>query len=306
MLNLLHAARAARTVRAADAACAAGGVFDRLDAEWAALCADVTVQAVVADWLMADQLGEDVAAVTDSWACTLGPAQLLAALTPHVAHRLDALADAVLRALLVRAAGHDGSATLAARIIVQAMVPAAVRLTRGQVRPFGGRCFETVGHTVIVALYEAARSGRIHHRASQPAANLMLDALRQVCRELDADRETSGADLALLQDWSDPGLGPAGHAHAWTVHAAATTAGLHDSTQEEASQARLELLALLLDAMETGTLTPADARSIAWHYSTRPVPDAAAAHRAGTTAAAWQRRRSRAVHALKAARASLA
>ncbi|GGY71944.1 hypothetical protein [Streptomyces xanthochromogenes] len=297
MLNLPHTAHTART---------AGGIFDRLDAEWATLCADASVQAAVADWLMADHLGDDVAAVTDSWARTLGPAQLLAALTPHPAHRSDALADAVLRALLVRAAGRDRSATLAARIIVQAMVPAAVRLTRGQVRPVGGRCFETVGHTVIVALYEAARSGRIHHRASRPAANLMLDALRQVCRELAADRETCGIDFALVEDWSDADLGTGGYAHAWTVQAAAAAVGLHGSTREqEAGQARLELLALLLDAMEAGTLTAADAQSIAWHYSTLPIPDAAAAARAGTTAWAWQRRRSRAVHTLKAAHASV-
>ncbi|MFF3159990.1 hypothetical protein [Streptomyces sp. NPDC057910] len=297
MLNLSHPAPTA------------GGIFDRLDAEWATLCADATVQGAVADWLMAGHLADAVAAVTDSWVRTLGPAQLLAVLTPRPAHHCDALADAVLRALLVRAAGHDRSATLAARIIVQAMVPAAVRMTRGQVRPFGGRSFDTVGHTVIVALYEAARSGRIHHRPSRPAANLMLDALRQVCRELDADREPAGVDLALVEDWADAELGPASHAHAWTVQAAAEAAGLDpgtDSVQEEACQARLDLFALLLDAMEAGTLTAADAQSIAWHYTALPVPDPVAARRAGTTAGAWQRRRSRAVHALKAAHACVA
>ncbi|MFE4873461.1 hypothetical protein [Streptomyces sp. NPDC056682] len=296
MLNLSHPAPTA------------GGIFDRLDAEWATLCADVTVQGAVADWLMADHLADDVAAVTDSWVRTLGPAQLLAALTPRPAHHSDALADAVLRALLIRAAGHDRSSTLAARIIVQAMVPAAVRMTRGQVRPFGGRSFDTVGHTVIVALYEAARSGRIHHRASRPAANLMLDALRQVCRELAADHEARGVDLSLVQDWADAELGPAGYAHAWTVQAAAAAAGLHpnNSNEQEVGQARLDLLALLLDAMEAGTLTAADAQSIAWHYTTLPLPDPDAARRAGTTAQAWRQRRSRAVHALRATRPSVA
>ncbi|MDH6130230.1 hypothetical protein [Kitasatospora sp. GP82] len=47
--------------------------------------------------------------------------------------------------------------------------------------------------------------------------------------------------------------------------------------------------------MEAGTLSPADGQAIAWHYTTAPVPDVQAA----TTAGAWQRRRSRAVHALK-------
>ncbi|MFE7393766.1 hypothetical protein [Streptomyces sp. NPDC057582] len=52
--------------------------------------------------------------------------------------------------------------------------------------------------------------------------------------------------------------------------------------------------------MRSGTLSPADGRAIAWHYTTDPVTDAVAATRTGTTAAAWQRRRSRAVARLTA------
>lgn len=122
---------------------------------------------------MTDHLADDVAAVTDSWVRALGPEQLLASLRPARGVLSDALTDAVLRSLLVRATGHDRSATLAARIIVQAMFPAAaVRMTRGQIRGTGGRTWDDVGHTVIAALFEVARSGRIHTR---PAANLALD-----------------------------------------------------------------------------------------------------------------------------------
>lgn len=124
MLKLSHPTRAA------------GGIFHRLDTEWASLCADANVRAAVTDWLVTDHLADDVAAVTDSWVRALGPAELLTALRPGAGHLTDALTDAVLRALLRRAAGCDRSATLAARIIVQAMIPAAVRMTRGQVRPF--------------------------------------------------------------------------------------------------------------------------------------------------------------------------
>lgn len=67
-----------------------------------------------------------------------------------------------------------------------------------------------------------------------------------------------------------------------------------------ATSARLELLELVLDAMDAGALSPADGRAIAWHY-TAAVPDSEAAARAGTTADAWQRRRSRAVARLAAA-----
>lgn len=281
----------------------ARGVFDRLDVEWNVLCADASVQAAVTDWLVTDHLADDVAAVTDSWVSGLGPAQLLAALRPPHGGVTDALTDAVLRALLRRAAGRDRSATLAARVIVQAMIPAAVRMTRGQVRPFGGRTFDDIGHMTIAALYVVARSGRIHTRPGRPAANLALDTLRHVCRELAADREEHGEDLSAAQDLADFTPGPAEIAEARSIGATAAAAGLQPTgplSEEEAGRARLELLELVLDAMGSGTLSPADARAIAWHYTTDPVTDAVAATRTGTTAAAWQRRRSRAVGRLTA------
>ncbi|MFI5635501.1 hypothetical protein ACIA8E_40455 [Streptomyces sp. NPDC051664] len=281
----------------------ASGIFERLDVEWEVLCADTSVQAAVTDWLVADRLADDVAAVTDSWVRGLGPAQLLAALQPPNGALTDALTDAVLRALLRRAAGRDRSATLAARIIVQAMIPAAVRMTRGQVRPFGGRTFDDIGHMTIAALYVVARSGRIHTRPGRPAANLALDTLRHVCRELTADREEHAEDLASAQDLADSTPGPAELAEAQSVSAAAAAAGLQPTgavSEGEAGRARLELLELVLDAMGSGTLSPADARAIAWHYTTDPLTDTVAATRTGTTATAWQRRRSRAVARLSA------
>lgn len=289
----------------------AGGIFHRLDTEWAALCADADVQAAMADWLVADRLADDVAAVTDgvtdgvtdSWVCTLGPAQLLAALRPGNGRLTDELTDAVLRALLRRAAGRDRSATLAARIVVQTMVPAAVRMTRGQVRPFGGRSFDDIASVTVAALFEVARSGRIHTRPGRPAANLALDTLRYVCRELAADREVRGEDLTAVEDLPDRAPGPGRMAEAAEVRTAATTAGLTPAgpaCEAEATSARLELLELVLDAMDAGDLTLADGRAIAWHY-TAAVSDTEAAARAGTTAGAWQRRRSRAVARLTAA-----
>ncbi|MFC9608012.1 hypothetical protein ACFTTN_31770 [Streptomyces niveus] len=290
MLKLSHPTRAA------------SGIFHRLDTEWASLCADADVRAAVTDWLVTDHLADDVAAVTDSWVRALGPDELLAALRPGAGHLTDALTDAVLRALLRRAAGRDRSATLAARIIVQAMIPAAVRMARGQVRTFGGRTFDDVAHLTVVALFEVACSGRIHNRPGRPAANVALDALRRVCRELAAEREELGEDLAAAEQLPDPAPGPAATAHARAIRAAAVGAGLTPpvgaASEEEASSARLDLLELVLDAMDSGALSPADARSIAWHFTTASVPDAEAASRVGTTAAAWQRRRSRAVHRL--------
>ncbi|MCA1219295.1 hypothetical protein [Streptomyces sp. 8L] len=283
----------------ASPAAKAGGIFLRMDADWTALCADADVRAAVTDWLVTDHLADGVAAVTDSWIDDLGPRELLAALRPPGGSMRDELTDAVLRALLKRAAGRDRSAVLAARIVVQAMIPAAVRITRSQARPFGGRALDDIGHMTLVALYEVARSGRIHGRPGRPAANLALDALGRVCRDLSAEREAQGEDLARAQDVPDPRPGPEAHAHADAVWTAAVGASLEAGAAADATTARLELLELVLEAVESGALSPADGQAIAWHYRSVPVPDRQAAQAQGSTPAAWQRRRSRAVARLK-------
>ncbi|WP_223838037.1 hypothetical protein [Streptomyces venezuelae] len=281
---------------------AGGGYFDRLDADWAALCADPALRTAVTDWVTDGHLTDELAAVTDSWAGALTPEQLLAALRPPVDGVTDALTDAVLRALLERAAGRDRSAALAGRVIVQAMLPAIVRITRGQVRATGGRTYDAVGHVTVAALYEVARAGRIHLRPGRPAANLTLDTLRQVLAELAAERTPAGEGLEAAEQIADPAPGPYEIARARTVREAAVEAGLHAGPAADASTApaRLELLELLLDAVRDGALSTVEAQVLAWRHISGGIPDAEAAARAGTTAGAWQRRRSRALVRLTA------
>ncbi|MFD9517933.1 hypothetical protein [Streptomyces sp. NPDC059979] len=283
---------------------AAGGIFDRLDADWAALCADPAVRQAVTDWLTDDHLADGIAAVTDSWTRALGPAQLLAALRPVTGTATDPLTDAILRALLRRAAGRDRSAELAARVIVQAMLPAAVRITRGQVRPTYGRTRDTVGHVTVAALYEVARSGRIHHRPGRAASNLTLDTLRLVLAELAAEQGSGAEHLSAAAPLVDTAPSPYRIARAHEVHAAAAAAGVAANGpdgEHEKYGARVEVLELLLDAMEDGALSAADAKVLARHYL-GGVPDAEAAARVGSTPGAWQRRRSRALARLRTSR----
>ncbi|MFE5614139.1 hypothetical protein [Streptomyces sp. NPDC056524] len=281
---------------------AGSGFFDRLDADWAALCADPVLQRAVTGWVADGHLTDDIAAVTDLWSDSLTPAQLLAALRPAADGMTDALTDAVLRALLQLAAGRDRSASHAARVIVQAMLPAVIRITRGQVRTTGGRTRDAVGHVTVAALYEVARAGRIHLRPGRPAANLTLDTLRQVLAELAAEQGPAGEDLAAAEYIADPGPGPYEIARARTVYAAAARAGLHAGPVDDAAStpARMEFLELLLDAERDGALSAADARALAWRHIGGGIPDGEAAARSGTTAGAWQRRRSRALARLTA------
>ncbi|MER7959173.1 hypothetical protein [Streptomyces sp. NPDC096030] len=287
---------------------AGGGYFGRLDADWAALCADPALRQAVADWATEGHLTDDIAAVTRSWPGFLTPEQLLTALRPTADGVTDALTDAVLRALLRRAAGRDRSAVLAGRVIVQAMLPAVIRMTRGQVRATGGRTRDAVGHVTVAALYEVARSGRIHLRPGRPAANLVLDTLRQALAELAAEQGPAGEELAAAEQIADRAPGPYETARARTVREAAAQAGLHAGPADDAATApaRLELLELLLGAVLDGALSTADAQALAWHHISGGIPDAEAATRAGITAGAWQRRRSRALARLAASQPSAA
>ncbi|MFD8147084.1 hypothetical protein [Streptomyces sp. NPDC059708] len=281
---------------------AAGGYFDRLDADWAALCADPALRQAVTDWVTDGHLPDEFAAVTDSWAGAWTPEQLLAALRPTDDGVTDALTDAVLRTLLRRAAGRDRSAVLAGRVVVQAMLPAVFRITRGQVRTTGGRTRDAVGHVTVTALYEVARAGRIHLRPGRPAANLTLDTLRRVLAELAAEQEPAGEDLEASEQIADRAPGPYEIARARMIRAAAAEAGLHTGPADDAATApaRLELLELLLDAVRGSALSTADAQALAWHHISDRIPDTEAAARTGTTAGAWQRRRSRALARLTA------
>ncbi|MFE6713953.1 hypothetical protein [Streptomyces sp. NPDC057695] len=276
---------------------AGGGYFDRLDADWAALCADPALRRAVTDWVTDGQLTDELAAVTDSWAGAWTPEQLLAALRPAADGVTDGLIDAVLRTLLKRAAGRDRSAVLAGRVVVQAMLPAVFRITRGQVRATGGRTRDAVGHVTVTALYEVARSGRIHLRPGRPAANLALDTLRRVLAELAAEQGPAGENLAAAEQLAERAPGPYEIARARTVRAAAAEAGLHTGPAGDAASTpeRLELLELLVDAVRDGALSSADAQALAWRHISGGLSDAEAAARAGTTAGGWQRRRSRAL-----------
>ncbi len=60
LLRSIHATSCERS----GAVYPAGGIFGRLDNEWAALCADLEVRGAVCGWLMADCLAVEVAAVS--------------------------------------------------------------------------------------------------------------------------------------------------------------------------------------------------------------------------------------------------
>lgn len=270
-------------------------VVDRLNAEWRWLCDRTTPAAQVRGWLTE-------AGVLDE----------------HAPHRLDELHDHLqqhsknqgrrfsdlwLTVLLERAVGEGEQAQLAARVVVQAMLPGAVRMTQRCLRD--GEAFADVAQLVIASLYQVVRRFPIGRRRQQLARNLRLELWHVVSRELGREFAPSGEELP---GESDPVAGdvadPLTQAEVVLLASAAQAVGLHsaDEPVEELSGARGELVELLVWALAEKVLTSDAVSAISDHYrAAGAVSDEAAARAAGVGAAAIRQKRRRAVVRLRSA-----
>ncbi|WP_432091435.1 hypothetical protein [Streptomyces sp. NRRL F-5630] len=89
-----------------------------------------------------------------------------------------------MHVLLTRAAEPGESGRLAARVVLQAMVPGAVRLSRRLVQSGQpGRSFDDVGQVVLSAMWQVIRGFPLRRR-HKVAANVLLETLHRVSREL--------------------------------------------------------------------------------------------------------------------------
>ncbi|WP_327434793.1 hypothetical protein [Streptomyces sp. NBC_01236] len=268
----------------------AGGnerIFVGLNAEWALVCAEPAHAAMVRGWLEAAGVlapGEAPDRLED----------LLAELERRDRSRGRAHSDRWLAAVLAIAAGEGREAQLAARVVVQAMLSGAFRLARRLMR--AERDFDEVGQ-VVVALYQVARTFPAT-RQRKVAANLMLESLHRASRELQADFEPEGVawqpELAAMPDGQD------------VVDAAwrgvlAETAGravlAQAPSEEELSGPRGELIELLVWGVSSGMVDAERARAIADEVR---EGGRETAERAGVSAVAWRKRRSRTVRQLRA------
>ncbi|MFD4715340.1 hypothetical protein ACFWN5_37550 [Streptomyces sp. NPDC058430] len=159
-------------------------MFVGLDVEWALVCATPANSALVRGWI--EETG-----VAEAGDLPLELRELVACLA---ARRDAAFSDRWLIALLDRAAGEGQEAQLAARVIVQAMVPGMVRLTQSLLTL--RRDFDDVAQVVVGCLYVVARTFPLRRRA-KVAANVMLETLHLASREFGADeaREVRLDDL---------------------------------------------------------------------------------------------------------------
>lgn len=261
-------------------------VFESLNAEWDVVCADPGHAEKVLGWLH-----ESGVALTGATAAG-GLSEVLAELGRRDRTSGRAHSDRWLRALLKRAAGEGTEALLAARVVVQAMVPGAMRLTR---RLQAGRDYDETGQVVLACLFQVVRRYPLN-RTSGAAANLQLETLHLASRELRAE---SGEPESVSVPYLDEALAgepadddPAEAAWQNLLAGRAVDAGLL-LEGDVADGARSELFELLVWAVDAGRMDAGRARVIA--QETR-----AGTRRAGVSAVAWRKRRSRTVRQMRA------
>ncbi|PZF81009.1 hypothetical protein [Jiangella anatolica] len=226
------------------------GVAGRLNDEWDRLCADGRA-ATVARWAAAEPALADCR--------DLGDVQ-----TAVTAGRLAA--DAVLLALLRLA--HDGE-PLAGRTVLQLMLGKAIRIAAGQAGRDSRECLE---HAAVAALWTVIATYPTERRPVKVAANLAMDTLGIVSRELAHGRTEAPSEPGTL--------------------AAVLGAGPGDD-----GAADLDLAELLAWAVDAGAVSAADAGLLLDIYAPSPGLEggAAAAERAGLSWPAARQRASRAV-----------
>ncbi|MDQ8707487.1 hypothetical protein RCO28_34210 [Streptomyces sp. LHD-70] len=269
-------------------------IFDSLDAEWALVCAEPEHTAWVCEWLFAAgalQAGQVPASLDE----------VLELMRRQTRAQGKQFSDRWLMALLRVAAGQGAQAQLAARVVVQSMLPMAVVMTRRLLR--SGRDFDEVGQTVVACLYQVVRTYPAS-RVRKVAANVQMETLHLASRELEAEAEPDGLGLPEVVSTSTSAspsasmsAGPEESVWPRLLAAKAAECRLVDVAAEDLEGARGELVELLLQGLATGAVTEDRARAIAQDIRQGGREES---QQAGVSAMAWRQRRSRAVRELRA------
>jgi len=271
--------------------------FTRLNADWRAQCANEANACVVAGWLTEAgvfQVGEAPQDLAD----------LLEVLAVKDRRGGRAHSDLWLAELVRRSGGQGEEARLACRVVIQAMLPAAMNITRRMRRH--GRGFGDAAHAVIGALYEVVAAYPLRRRPRRIAANLAMDTLQRATRELASDCSREEEVPLELAGRCDPPVAPVDPAELAVladIAARAATAGLW-AADEELTSPRVEVAEvaeLLVWALREQVLEPIAARTLAAHHRVDPVPDEVLALEAGVSPSTVRQWRCRARQRLREA-----
>ncbi|TDD98939.1 hypothetical protein [Jiangella asiatica] len=231
------------------------GVAGRLNDEWARLRTDDATAATVAGWAVRHPALAGCGCLDDVELAVAG------------ADRRGA--DDLLLALLRLAQSGDG---LAGRTVLQLMLGKAIRIATSHA---GRDSRDNLEHAAVAALWATIATYPVARRPAKVAANLAMDTLGAVSRELAHSRAETPAEPGSVAD-------------------ALGEAAARDDDGD------LELVELLAWAVEAGTISAADATLVLDIYAPAPGQEGgrAAAERRGISWPAARQRASRAVRKL--------
>ncbi|MGW8955650.1 hypothetical protein [Streptomyces sp. NPDC055709] len=161
-------------------------VFTRLNAEWQWVCAEDGNARQVRAWLVE-------AAVPGVAEAPYALDVLLDWLQERPLCEGRSFSDMWLGALLRFATGDGERGQLAARVAVQAMLPAAVRMAKRSVR--AEERVDDVAQVVVVALTQAVHTYPVHRRPEQVARHLRLEMWHHTSRDLAREIGPSASEL---------------------------------------------------------------------------------------------------------------
>ncbi|MFF2378422.1 hypothetical protein ACFVUW_28935 [Streptomyces xiamenensis] len=282
------------------------GTLQRMNQDWEVLCRDPHAAERITRW------PEETA-------------ELVGVRTPQdVVERLVSLFrcgdwaghDRALTLLLRRAVGDGSDSELAWKVAVRTLLPKAILMAKTQLRP--GADWEVVFSTIMSALFEVVRTYPLDRRPRAIFANLSMDTLMLaqsiMADDFDDHRELRRIARSLRPLAGDPqvpllsgeGSDPLLQVELADLlaHAAELELVGWDEPELTRDEARTELLALIMWAVDIQALRLSDARRITKYYistSLDPHQRFRTTRAMGAEGARLRQRASRAVRPLRRA-----
>ncbi|MFB7896006.1 hypothetical protein ACFC1B_06725 [Streptomyces xiamenensis] len=264
--------------------------FALLDEEWTLLDQRPDAARIVAGWLIE-------AGVLEPELRDLSLVELRGVLSERDRRQGCEHSDRWLTVLLLRAREGGEEGRLAARFVVQAMLPSAVRTAQRVAGDISRR--DDIAQVVVASLWEAAVTFPVERRAARIATNLALETVHLATR--DAKRERPGSEgQEPDEDLVDASTGPAALAEEDWLTRYASRLSRAGSGLGPIDGSRRELLDVLVWAVDSGVVTLASARALV--QLVEEQEQAGGLRRPGVQESARLRKaRSRAVAQLRAA-----
>ncbi|MHC3392485.1 hypothetical protein [Streptomyces sp. A 4/2] len=280
------------------------GALQRMNRDWEVLSRDPRAADRIACWAEED----------DQFAGVRTPQDVVERLVQLFRRGDWAGHDQALAALLRRATTDDFDGQVAWRVAVRILLPKAILMAKTQLRP--GVDWEVIFSTVLSALFEVVRTYPLARRPRAIFANLSMDTLMlaqsTLADDFDDRRELRKITRSLAPLAGDPQVPLIGteapdpllqfELADLLAHAAELELVSQDEPELTDGDARTELLALVMWAVDIQALKVSDAQRITEYYlSTSLDPDQAfrTTRAMGTEGARLRQRASRAVRPLR-------